>query len=56
MLNLKVNTIIPENGKKRDLALDALKSGLDTDQIIFKRQRNKVTSELRKAKVNFLTL
>ena len=40
--------------KKRDAALKkSLKSGLDTDRLIYKGLRNKVTMQLRKAKAHF---
>ena len=40
--------------KKRDAALKkSLKSGLDTDRLIYKGLRNKVTMQLRKGKANF---
>jgi len=40
--------------KKRDVALKIfLKSGLPTDRLAFTSQRNKVTTELRKAKASF---
>lgn len=40
--------------KKQDAALKkSLKSGLETDCLIYIRLRNKVTTQLRKTKVNF---
>lgn len=48
------NTALWELMKKRDVALKkSLKSGLETDRLIYKSLRNKVTVQLRKARANY---
>lgn len=48
------STLLLKLLKQRDAALKkSLKSGLDTDRLIYKGLRNKATSELRKARANY---